>query len=258
MYLWPFSSDDPAKNLALDEALLDVLDQAAADAISKRNLQNGDVAAIEVLRLWQMPIACVVLGRSSRVAQEVNATNCNSMHVPILRRCSGGTTILAGMGCAMYSVFLSLEHRSELAMIDRAHQFVMSRLQTALNTLGLDVALEGICDLTFEGKKISGNALRLKRHTLLYHGTILYSFDLSLMQTLLGWPARQPDYRKSRTHLNFVSNVPVGLGELNRQLRLTFGAIQDWSEFPFRNKLDIHAEDLLRSRYSQSEWNLSR
>jgi lipoate-protein ligase A len=245
MYFWNFSSDSAAKNLAYDEALLEVIEAS-----------DGPVE--EVLRVWEMPTYCVVLGRSSVAAQESISANCEKMNIPVLRRCSGGATILAGSGCLMYSVVLSLEDRPELSMIDGAHDFVMDRLLAATDECGITAQRKGICDLVFEHKKFSGNAMRLKRRSLLYHGTILYSMDIRLVDSLLGKPAREPEYRDGRSHGEFVGNVPISKGTLIRTLRTAFDANEDWSDFPQRQLLEIKANQMLQQRYSLSEWNFAR
>ena len=58
-------------------------------------------------------------------------------------------------------------------------------------------------------RKFSGNAVRLRRRTILYHGTILYDFPLTLMSRYLQSPPRQPAYRNGRSHMEFVVNFPV-------------------------------------------------
>ena len=55
--------------------------------------------------------------------------------------------------------------------------------------------------------KFSGNAQRRRRHALVFHGTILYGFDLSLIDALLKFPSAQPEYRASRSHSEFVRNI---------------------------------------------------
>src|SRR5713101_1696181 len=81
-----------AENLALDEALL--LDAEAA-------------AGGEVLRLWEWPAFAVVLGSASRLAEDVDEAACLADGVPILRRASGGGTVLLGPGCLCYSLVLA-------------------------------------------------------------------------------------------------------------------------------------------------------
>ena len=57
----------PEENLALDEALLD------------RAEQGGEAG--DILRLWEPPTPLVVLGRSSRLEQEVNETECRRLDI---------------------------------------------------------------------------------------------------------------------------------------------------------------------------------
>ncbi len=223
MYFWNFSSDNAPKNLAFDEAMLEIIEDLAEETESP---------ALEALRVWDMPSYCVVLGRSSIAGQEAKLENCQQYGVPVLRRCSGGATILAGSGCLMYSVVLSIDTKPQLAMIDEAHSYVMQRLLAAVQATGIKADQAGICDLVFESSKFSGNALRMKRHAVLYHGTLLYSMDLKLLELLLGQPARQPEYREGRSHEAFVGNIPVSRGALVRELRIAFEANEDWSLFP--------------------------
>src|SRR5687768_4381333 len=120
MYHLPLTLETPAANLALDEALLD-----AAEA--------GEVTG-EVLRLWEPAAPFVVLGRSSPLT-EVDLEACRRDGVPVLRRSSGGGTVVAGPGCLMYAVVLDLERRPELRAIDRAHRWVLERLARRLSML---------------------------------------------------------------------------------------------------------------------------
>src|SRR5512145_101364 len=103
MNLLDLTLPTPAENLALDEALLDAN-------------EAGDLAG-EVLRLWESPQPIVVIGRSSRLCDEVNEPACRAAKVPILRRPSGGAAILAGPGCLMYSVILRYAGREHLRLL---------------------------------------------------------------------------------------------------------------------------------------------
>ncbi len=194
---------DPAANVALDEALLERADG-------------------EYLRLWESPSPVVVLGRSAPIEREVNAAACAAAGVPVVRRPSGGQTVLIGPGCLMYAVVLDLQIRPELVAIDRAHQFVLGRMLAALRPLAPNIEIAGTSDLVLTGdppRKFSGNALRLKRTHLLYHGTLLYDFDLDLVEGLLKPPVRQPVYRAERTHRQFLTNFPARRIEIEEAVK---------------------------------------
>ena len=117
----------------------------------------------------------------------------------------------------MYAVVLSYTLRPELRDIRRAHYYVLGRLSDAIQHIVITegmIAQAGSSDLVFRVetggspvvdragappalRKFSGNSLRAKRRHLLYHGTLLYNFDLSLIETCLSAPPRQAiaDYR---------------------------------------------------------------
>ncbi|MCA9152002.1 MAG: hypothetical protein KDA92_22015, partial [Planctomycetales bacterium] len=73
------------ENLALDEALLEEV--CAGE-------QEHDV-----LRIWESPAPAVIVGRASRLSLEVNLPHCAANRIPVLRRCSGGASVVLGAGC---------------------------------------------------------------------------------------------------------------------------------------------------------------
>ena len=228
-----------AENLALDEALLD----EAEAGIRER----------EVLRLWELPRPAVVLGRSSRLAEEVDAKSCASQGIEIVRRSSGGAAILSGPGCLMYSLLLSCRDRPALRHVDQAHAFVLGRLADALSRRFVDASPSGTSDLAIGGRKFSGNSLRLKRDWCLYHGTLLYAFDLCRIGSVLKTPPRQPAYRQGRSHDEFLINLPLEPRVVTEAAREAFGAFQAVSGWPWEA-----VARLVRERYGREEWTRQR
>jgi lipoate-protein ligase A len=237
--------DTPAANLALDEVLLDGAEAEGPGA--------------EVLRLWESPRPVVVVGRSSRVDLEVDVAACAARGVPILRRSSGGAAIVAGPGCLMYAVVLSYELRPEARGIHASHAYVLDRLAGALRSHVGRVERAGTSDLVLvdgrgeaAARKVSGNSVRVKRTHFLYHGTLLYDFDLPLIAACLKSPPRQPEYRQARGHRDFVANLPVSRQTLEAALAAawpTQGELADWPQ--------AQVEALVNERYGEQEWNLS-
>jgi len=228
-----------AENLALDEALLD-------DAESSPH--RG-----ELLRLWESPRHAVVLGRSSQVALEVHEENCRQLGVPVVRRISGGAAVLVGPGFLMYSLVLDLQARPELRSLTQAHGAVLGRMAAALGRLLPAVRCQGISDLALDGRKFSGNSLRYRKNHLLYHGTILYAFDLQLVDRCLKMPPRQPDYRQGRGHTQFLTNVPLHPAAIRQAL------IEAWDVHSSRQHWPAElTARLVAERYSQPSWTALR
>jgi lipoate-protein ligase A len=224
-----------AGNLACDEALLDACD-------------NG--SGPEILRFWEPEKCFVVAGFSNEVSREVNLEACHEAGLQVLRRCSGGGTVLQGPGCLNYSLVLKINDHPPLATIPGANRHIMERQKTALaDLLHRPVEVQGCTDLTIGGLKFSGNAQRRKRHALLFHGTFLLRFDLSLMDCFLNLPSRQPDYRQGRAHSRFVTNLEVDATTIKNALREAWAAHTPLSEVP-------DCRQLIAEKYARDDWNL--
>jgi lipoate-protein ligase A len=218
----------PEENVALDTALLDAC-------------ESGELPD-EVLRLWEPDQHFVVLGRSSDPTVEVNLAACRRKNIPILRRASGGGTILAGPGCLMYAVVLRHAGIQESRSISRCHEHVLERMVACLAPLALlaplvpGVRSAGTSDLVIQTedtlKKLSGNALRMKREFFLYHGTLLYNFDLDLVSQILAAPTREPLYRANRAHGEFIANLPTTREQLTEALTTGWQAQEPLTTWP--------------------------
>ncbi|RMF41072.1 MAG: lipoate--protein ligase family protein [Planctomycetota bacterium] len=230
----------PAENLAWEDALLQ-----QADSGQFRH---------ECLRLWDARQVFVVLGRSSRARQEVHLETVDRQGIPLLRRITGGATIVAAPGCMFYAVTLSLEKRPELRMLDQAHRFVMERIRQAVGRLGIAARVDGNCDLVVGERKTSGNSLRIQRNWLLYHGTLLLDMDLSWPDRLLAHPPREPAYRRGRAHCDFLANLGVSRHALADAL------CHAWQAEPLAENAwpQLDLEPLIAVRYGSHAWNRSR
>ena len=224
-----------AANLACDEALLDACD-------------NG--SGVEVLRFWEPTECFVVAGYSNEAAREVNLAACRAAGLGVFRRCSGGGAVLQGPGCLNYSLVLNIDVRPPLQTITGANHHVMERQRAALTSaLGRPVEIKGCTDLALGGLKFSGNAQRRKRHAILFHGTFLLRFDLSLMDQFLKMPSRQPDYRKGRPHESFLMNLELAASAVKGALREVWGARATLSDVP-------DCQRLIVEKYDRDDWNL--
>ena len=76
-----------------------------------------------------------VVGRSSYIDVEVHQDACRELGIPILRRISGGATIVTGPGCLMYALVLSYENRPGVQTVAQIHAFVLDTLAKALAPL---------------------------------------------------------------------------------------------------------------------------
>ena len=228
----------PSENLACDEALLE---------------QGGQsIGGTEVLRFWEPQEHFVVLGYANKARLEVNFEACRKRRIPILRRCSGGGTVLQGPGCLNYSLILKISENSPLRSISQTNCFIMKQNAEALACLlGQRIEIQGFTDLAIDNLKISGNAQRRKQEWLLFHGTFLLDFEIGLMEELLLFPSRQPAYRQNRSHAQFLSRVQLSAHSIKTALRECWKAREPLVEFSICGIKELACE-----KYAKDEWNL--
>lgn len=223
----------PAENLACDEALLDLAESGLGG---------------EILRFWEPKSHFVVLGYSKPAEAEADLAYCRPAGIPVLRRASGGGTVLQGPGCLNYALVLNIARAG--SAITETNAFVMKKNRAALAALlNREVLVEGHTDLAVGGLKFSGNAQRRKRKFLLFHGTILHRFDLSLIAKTLREPALQPAYRRLRPHEAFVTNIDARSADIKQALTAAWQAENGKPPLPVRE-----IEALVRERYLNNEW----
>jgi lipoate-protein ligase A len=221
-------------NLALDEALL--LEAEAG--------RGG-----EVLRFWEWAMPAVVLGAGGRISEDVDEAASQANDVPILRRSSGGGTVLLGSGCLLFSLVFAYDRSPLLREVRSSYCYILGRMREAFAELLPSVSCAGTSDLAADGRKFSGNAQQRKRNHLLHHGTLLYGFNLDLMSSYLRTPARQPGYRAGREHASFLRNLSCGADELRRRLAATWDATNRTDEWPRAAVQQLTAE-----KYGKPDW----
>jgi lipoate-protein ligase A len=245
-----FPQLQPPELLATEEALLDA---AEAGAVG------------ETLSFWESSRHFIVLGYGNKLATEVNQPACERLAIPILRRISGGGTVLQGPGVLNYSLVLRAEPGSPLAGIHEANRFIMERNAAALTALlnaepktrnaELRVDVQGHTDLAIAGRKFSGNAQRRKRTHLLFHGAILLNLDLDTLDAVLPMPSLQPDYREGRSHRDFLTQLRLPVAAVKRAL------CQAWAVAEYTNLGSLltywrsAVQRLVAEKYSRTDWN---
>jgi lipoate---protein ligase len=226
---------DPARNLACDETILEMVENGAC--------VDG------ILRTWQPKNYFVVLGHSNRLVAEVGVAACAAEEVPVLRRISGGGTVLQGPGCLNYSLALNCDAHG-IKNINEAFRYVLETHRQMFSALlGTEISSDGISDLTLAGRKFSGNAQYRKSRAVLVHGTFLLKLDLSMIERCLQEPAKQPKYRMNRSHRDFVINLNA---EPNHVVESLLGVWQ--ADEVVKDLRQDRIDFLVLDRYGNAEW----
>jgi lipoate---protein ligase len=173
-------------------------------AIDYASARLAGETGLRRLRFWWGGPPAVVMGSSERPEQVVDAQACERLGVDVLKRSTGGGSVLQTNDVLNYSLVtpapVSLDPRPGFRQgID-----LVCAILAAFGVVGRP---EGTSDVAVGNRKISGNAQARRWGALLVHGTLLVDFDYGLAEAVLKHPPREPAYRGSRSHRDFLTTL---------------------------------------------------
>ncbi|MBN1870580.1 MAG: lipoate--protein ligase family protein [Candidatus Omnitrophica bacterium] len=214
MLVKDISLPTPHENILYDEALLYLAEQEGSG---------------EVLRFWESPELFIVLGRTSKEEEDLCIDKITQDQIPVVRRSSGGGTVVQGKGCLNYSLILSKTRDPRMADLRLSYHVILHKVIAALNACGVKAVFYPVSDIALADsqKKISGNAQKRCKEFILHHGTILYDFNLESIKRYLKIPRDIPEYRQGRPHMDFVGNLPLPAGPIKDAIKNVFGTSRE-------------------------------
>lgn len=145
----------------------------------------------------------VVLGISGKPAELVHDEKAKVMGVPLIKRFTGGGTVVVDENSVMTSLIVGPGvcedvKRFPRAVMDWTHGVLFG---DSCGSIGL---VEN--DFTIGARKIGGNAQAISGQRFLQHTSFLWDYRESLME-LLKEPVKRPAYRGDRAHQGFVTTL---------------------------------------------------
>jgi lipoate---protein ligase len=151
----------------------------------------------------EMKMACV-LGAGTP-ATDIDLALCAATDVPVYRRKGGGGAVVLAPGNLIITAAYDATRRPF------ATQWigpVAEGIVRALESLGVQGArVRGLGDVALGEQKILGSSLYANRKVALYQGCLLVDADLEMIPQYLPHPSKEPDYRRGRDHLAFVTSL---------------------------------------------------
>lgn len=198
----------------MSTAILPRLPVASALAAEDERLARAEAAAW----LWEPAGTAVVLGLSGSEERDLVGKNVRADGLPVLRRRSGGGTVLLAPGVLCFGLVLprdaALPVEKGATPAPRAlARSILAPLAAALGKeFGLPARVAGLGDLAVGDRKLCGTAQKWTARAVLFHGSLLVSLDLALFERYLKPPPRAPEYRRHRTHADFCTTLAAALG----------------------------------------------
>ena len=212
----------------------------------------------DIFMLWQ-DTPSVVIGKHQRLRSEVDQEWAEREQVHIARRFSGGGAVYHDLG----NVNLTF-----IETTPRLPEFVtyLQRTLDFLNSMGLMATGGERLGIYLNGLKISGSAQCVHKDRVLYHCTLLYDTDLTILNKVLN-----PDVIAHDGTLSSVYAVPSVRSEVTNIGRyLPAGSVDDFKENAFQyfsesqsvssfSVEEKEAVNRLRSeKYIREEWICNR
>lgn len=240
----------PAMQMAMDQAL--------NDAVAQGRLPP-------TLRIWNWAAPAVILGRFQSLSREVHVERARSMGFTLVRRCTGGGTMVIQPDRAItYSLYLPLDFVKGADLID-SYRICDYWLVRGLRMQGIQAGWQGMNDIASPRGKMGGAAQRrLPAGSrgpggLLHHTTLSYSVDADLMAQVL-------NVDPEKFHDKAVTSVRSRVDPIDRQTGLSRqplidalldtlpSLVTDLRISSPAPEVEQRARTLVRRRYGREEW----
>jgi lipoate-protein ligase A len=155
--------------------------------------------------IWIPDKTYIVLGASNNVEDSLYMENVVQDNVTILKRPSGGQTVILTPNNIMISaVFFDRNKLHPKDVFRHINRLIIS----AIEKMGIhNLSLMGISDIAISGKKILGSAIYRTKNALLYHAVLNLGEPAATFERYLKHPHKEPDYRHGRSHTDFVTSL---------------------------------------------------
>jgi len=206
--------------------------------------------------LWRSDNA-IVVGKHQNALAEINMDFVRKNKIKVVRRISGGGTVFHDLGNLNFTFIMNGE---EGKLVD--FRKFTNPILDVLKELGVEGKFEGRNDLTYKGKKFSGNAEHVWRKRTLHHGTILFSSKINDLSLALKVGHAKFIDKAVQSNRSKVTNLSEYLDEKmdvlefrDRIMKHIMEKYQDCRLYDFDDK-DMEAiAVLMKEKFCTWEWN---
>jgi lipoate---protein ligase len=185
------------------EPAITVEPSAHARALAGTDLPGTPPPAVRVAQAREV---VVVLSRSRDPGREVFLEKCLSDRVPVVVRPSGGGAVVLAPGVVVASVLRATGPGEQFP--EPTFRRLCGAAAEALSACGVaGVRMRGVSDLCLGERKIAGSSIRCWSAAVLFQISLLVAPDLALFERYLRHPSREPEYRRGRSHREFVTSL---------------------------------------------------
>uniref|UniRef100_A0A6V7QQS3 BPL/LPL catalytic domain-containing protein n=1 Tax=Ananas comosus var. bracteatus TaxID=296719 RepID=A0A6V7QQS3_ANACO len=147
----------------------------------------------------------IVMGVSGRPSELVNINSVLRDQIPVIRRFSGGGTVIVDNGTIFVTLLCNKDDIPGLQPYPRPIMSWTGQFYgEVLREFGDFHLREN--DYAFGSWKFGGNAQSITKNRWVHHTSFLWDYDVSNMD-YLKLPMRAPEYRSARSHVEFLCRM---------------------------------------------------
>jgi lipoate-protein ligase A len=145
----------------------------------------------------------IVMGISGQLEQLVNLNLLNQSPIPIIRRYSGGGTVVVDQETQFITFICNSNFIKIPCYPEKILQWSAAIYRNIIDHPEFAL-LEN--DYVIGKKKFGGNAQYIRKERWLHHSSLLWDFDEKMMD-YLHLPRKRPNYREERSHKQFLCRL---------------------------------------------------
>ncbi|MCX7884318.1 MAG: lipoate--protein ligase [Caloramator sp.] len=213
----------------------------------------------DLLILWQNePV--IVIGKNQNAYEELNLEYIKNNNIKVVRRLSGGGAVYHDLGNLNFTIIEknSVSHKNDF-------KFFTEPVVNCLKDLGVEnVEFSGRNDILIDGKKFSGNAQYFYKNSLLHHGTLLFSSDLTVLSKALNVKNEKFESKGIKSVRSRVTNiseyVDISLLKFKELLikRIFEEKNEEVKNYELTEEDYEKINELVKKKYGTWEWNFGQ
>jgi lipoate-protein ligase A len=208
----------------------------------------------DIFMLWQNN-PTIVIGRFQNTLEEIDRNYVQKNNINVIRRITGGGAVYHDLGNLCYSFILN-----DISPENTDFSIFAEPIIKALSRIGIKAEISGRNDITIDGLKFSGTAMCIHKNKLLFHGTLLYDSDLSVLSKALNVSSLKiqskgiQSVRSRVTNIKPYLNSQTDIHEFKRILKQEIFYHKPCTDY-LPTKIDIQEiEALAEKKYLSWNW----
>ncbi|QZT36021.1 lipoate--protein ligase [Halosquirtibacter xylanolyticus] len=201
----------------------------------------------------------VIIGKHQNAFAEVSAKYIIDNNIPLIRRISGGGTVVhdnGNLNFCFISNHESIETLSYKKCIEPIKDFLTHQY-------GISPILSERNDIQVNNRKVTGSAFHIYKKRTIAHGTLLVNSDIKEISKILKSATAMFDSngvksKRSRImNLGEISNIPSNI-EIFKDNMISFFTKQGYSYEDILNIVDYNiVKKLCQDKYTKWDWNIA-